>query len=370
MNIVSVLPKLRDPVQIAQVIPLTGTLAPLGQAWRSGVEMAVLEANETGGIGGLDVQVLTYDSTAPALTGGRSSLVRALEGPISAVFAMGPPAAITAALPLVAERKVAMIAPGASWPGAAVGWLSLASAPPHHRMDRLARWAHSTAGWRRIGMLGTAADGERPWRAAFQRATGAMGIEIVADTVLPAHGDPGPAIARLLAAAPDAVFVDGVPAACAQALGALRRQAPLLPVLGEAVLLAPRTLELAGTAATHLFVHVGEAADAPPLAAFTARYTALFHQPPASAAIEGFVAVGMVRAGLLRAGLLRAGLLHVAAGEAGSLAEALRGLRVTAAEALFDTVWDDTGAPRRASFIAHMRSVGDVTWLTLGATPS
>lgn len=359
MNIVSLAAKPRDPVQIAQVIPLTGSAARLGQAWRAGVEMAVLETNETGGLGGLDVQVLTYDSTAPALTGGRSSLVRALEGPISAVFAMGSPAVITAALPLVAERKVAMITPGASWPGAAAAWLSLASAPPHRRMDRLARWAHSHAGWRRVGMLGTAADGERPWRAAFQRAAGAIGIEIVADTMLLARGDPGSEVARLLAAAPDAVFVDGAPAACALALGALRRQAPLLPVLGEAVLLAPPTLELAGTAATHLFVHIGEAADAPPLAAFTARYAALFHQQPASDAIEGFIAVRMVRAGLAR----------VAADEAGSLAEALRGLRVTAAEALFDTMWDDTGAPRRASFIAHMRSAGDVAWLTLGTTP-
>jgi ABC-type branched-subunit amino acid transport system substrate-binding protein len=155
----------------------------------------------------------------------------------------------------------------------------------------------------------------------------------------------------MIAAAPDAVFLDAPPAQAGRLLAALRAAAPDLPVAGASVLLDPRVAGRAGAAYRHLWVHAALAADAPPLAAFAARFAGAYGQKPGVAALEGYVAVGMVAAAWPTGG--------------GPLAEALRGLVAGPDTVLLDTVWDEAGAPLHVAFIAEVAAPDEARWLTL-----
>jgi branched-chain amino acid transport system substrate-binding protein len=129
-----------------------------------------------------------------------------------------------------------------------------------------------------------------------------------------------------------------------------RRQAPQLPVVGEAALVEPRALAAAGAAAEGVHAHVllPPEPDAGLPAGFVARYLAANKQPPDDFALAGYLAVGMVKAALDKAGVA----------DPRALAEALRGLSVTQARQpmlLADCTWNDAGDPDRPSWIVEVR---------------
>src|SRR3978361_1180102 len=63
-------------VVLSQVIELSGNGALIGDTWRNGTEMAILDINAAGGILGRPIQMQTYDTGTGAT---RSTVQRALE---------------------------------------------------------------------------------------------------------------------------------------------------------------------------------------------------------------------------------------------------------------------------------------------------
>ncbi|MCW3475041.1 ABC transporter substrate-binding protein [Limobrevibacterium gyesilva] len=347
------------PLQIAQVIPLSGERALIGDDWRNGVEMAVQDINAGGGILGRMVQVSTYDTQSSA-AGLRGSLQRALDGDPYALLGPLSAADTLASLPMVRERRILQITGSTMVSTAGAPFLFLASVPEAARMTKLVLWMRAALpAITRIGVLWTPAEPGRASRDAFVRAAQPVGLAIAGDLPVPTTAAELPGeIAKLLRAAPHAVFLAAPGRDAARLLIELRRQAPELPIFGEAILVANRTLEKAGAAAVGVRASVALAAAAPPLAAFHDRFQARFKQPASSAAIEGHMAVAMVKAATDRLG--RA--------DPRGLADALRGQHITTAEEpalLLDTTWNAAGEPDRVSFLAEVTAPGQVAWQIL-----
>jgi branched-chain amino acid transport system substrate-binding protein len=357
-----------QPVVLAQITELTGTSDTAGDSWRNGVEMAVVEVNAQGGLLGRPLQLFTYDTqSTPA--GARGSAQRALDADPLAL--LGPVSSLTAIAiaPMLRDRHTCLIT------GAESGVL-LAQANPYVvltgpgqtlRLTKLARWAHDTLRAHRVALLWSNTEPQRNIRDSFVQAAHKIGLEIAADVAI-APNQPAAAfaaalaaeVARIVQAAPDALFLAASPEQAARMLIELRAKAPALLVFGEAALLAPKILDQAGPAATRLRVHMPLTADAPlaSLEAFRERFRSRFKEAPDVHAMKGYIAVAMVKAATEKLGRI----------DPRAIADTLRGLTVSARDQpgmLLDTSWTSAGEADRVTFMAELRADRTLSWSML-----
>jgi branched-chain amino acid transport system substrate-binding protein len=335
-----------ETLTIAQIVELTGPAAAFGDAWRNGVELAVQERNAGGGLLGKLVQVVTFDAQSTAF-GGRVAMQRALDLEPLAVLGPALSEASRGALAVLRARDTPLILGGnaADLTGAAhpatVRPLPSAAA----MMARLCAWLHDEEKPARVAVLWSGHEPFRALRDALLPEARGYGIDLAAEWIAES-GEPAADLSRLLKAAPDLLLVLVGPDLAGRVILEARRQAPQVRLIGDATLLAPQTLQVAGLAAEGVLAHVvlPPEPEAGPLAAFAARYEAANKQPPEELALAGYLAVGMVKAALDKAG----------SADAHTLAEALRGLSTTVATQpmlLADCTWNAAGTPDRPSWI-------------------
>lgn len=330
---------------LAQLVELTGPLAEAGDSWRNGVELAVQEVNAAGGVLGTKFAVTTYDAGSTA-SGARYAAQKALE--IDPLAILGPALSEPARglLMLPRPRGTAVIL------GGSAADLTGASHPATFRplpsaatmMGRLAGWLRADGRSPRLAVLWAGRDPYRSSREALAHEARAAGIGIAAEWVTESVS-PAADIARLLTADPDVLVLLLPPDKAGRAVAEAHKQAPRLPLLGEASLVAQAALAAAGSAAEGLRAHVLLPPDGGD--GFAARYLAANRQPPDELAFAGYLAVAMVKAGLEKAGKA----------EPAALAEALHGLSATAERQpmLGDCTWNAAGDPDRASWIVEVR---------------
>lgn len=104
-------------LRIGSIIPTTGTYAFLGAAQVAGIEIAVKEINDAGGIGGVPVEVLHRDSGDASGTKAEESLADLVAKEVDVI--VGPTSSVIAErlIPLAAAEKITMISPAATFPG-------------------------------------------------------------------------------------------------------------------------------------------------------------------------------------------------------------------------------------------------------------
>jgi branched-chain amino acid transport system substrate-binding protein len=334
-----------EPLQVAQLVELTGAQSVLGDDWRNGVEMAALELNAAGGVLGRLVQVTTYDAQSSA-AGARAAMAKLLE--IAPVAVLGPALVDSARGALAVPRPTS--APLLLGGGAADLTLHpcvFRAVPSDAAMAaRLVGWLREETRAKRVRLLWSSQEPHREARDALLKAARLGGLEL-ADSV--ASGDVASDVARLLKTPADALVLLLPPDSAARALLECRKLAPSLPLLGNASLTDAHFLELAGAAAEGVRAHVLLADDpaAPELRAWQERFRQLFKQPPGELAMAGYVALGAVAAAIVRTG----------AAEPRAVCEALRGWSSTAARTpmlLVDSAWSDAGELSRASWMVEV----------------
>ncbi|MDE2574891.1 MAG: ABC transporter substrate-binding protein, partial [Rhodospirillales bacterium] len=169
-----------DRLQLAQLVPLSGAAAWRGDAWRSGVEMAVLDINAAGGVLGRKIEMSTFDAGfGPAASLGRAlefapyallgTLSDRLDGMLGGQFR---------------GRGVSQISGAEGGPAdPAAGWRVLASLSLASRMARLARWLKGDGGLGRVVLCWT--PDLRARRDAFLAAARAAGVQVLGEASAP-----------------------------------------------------------------------------------------------------------------------------------------------------------------------------------------
>ena len=101
-------------LRIGTLFPTTGATAFLGAAQDAGVELAVREINEAGGVNGQKVEVFHRDSGDASSTVAETSLATLIEKKVDVII--GPSSSVLAEriLPTIVENRVAMISPSAT----------------------------------------------------------------------------------------------------------------------------------------------------------------------------------------------------------------------------------------------------------------
>jgi branched-chain amino acid transport system substrate-binding protein len=103
-------------LRIGTLFPTTGSTAFIAKAQDAGVELAIREINEAGGVNGKPVEVFHRDSGDAASTKAETSLADLLAKKVDVVI--GPSSSVLAErlLPVIVDARVAMISPSATDP--------------------------------------------------------------------------------------------------------------------------------------------------------------------------------------------------------------------------------------------------------------
>jgi branched-chain amino acid transport system substrate-binding protein len=197
-----------DPYEISAILPLTGSVALLGNSIAEALVVLAASVNKEGGIGGRQLKfVVADDQSNPATT---VQLVNGIIASKAAVF-IGPAlnATCSAAAPLLRDGPVSMCTSPGIHPDA--GSFSFSASPSTADLAIVTAHYAKRRGWKKIAFLITTdasgIDGEKVLQSAFN-APDAQGTQIV-DIEHYAVNDLTVAaqLSRIKAAAPDALYV-------------------------------------------------------------------------------------------------------------------------------------------------------------------
>jgi branched-chain amino acid transport system substrate-binding protein len=176
------------------------------------------------------------------------------------------------------------------------------------------------------------------------------GVKVVADLSTEAgQADFAADVAKIKAAAPDAVFIYLNEEESARILKELKRQGVTAPLIGETTLTGQKVIDLAGDAANGAKGHVGLTTDAPvpAVAAFRDRFVKQFGYVPDHNGIKGYLSVYVVKAVTEKMGKV----------DQANFAKTLHGMTITPAiepGILMEVTYDQNGDIDRQSFMVEV----------------
>jgi branched-chain amino acid transport system substrate-binding protein len=342
----------QNTVKIAGMYELSGAGATSGTMFKNGVEMAVKEINEAGGILGKKIEHSIADTQSnPGVAKGLAT--KAIDDNAFAVFG---PVFSGSILVSMAETKRAEVPNFTGGEAAAITkqgnpYIFRTSFTQDTAMPKVARYLAGNLKAKNVAVIYVNNDFGKGGRDAITKALEANGAKVVADISTDQNQvDFSAAVLKAKGANADALFVYTNEEESARALRELKKQGFNKPIVGETTLTSQKVIELAGDAANGVVAHVGLTVDAPnPL---MLKYKAKFYQETKTISdhngIKGYTGVYMLKAAIEKVGKL----------DKKAVAAALHGLSLKADKnpgVIMDVAFDDKGDIDRESFIVEVK---------------
>lgn len=339
------------PIKLADVAELSGGGATVGTNWKNGIDLAVEEINAAGGVLGRKLEVTHADSqSTPGVA--RAQVQKALDGEPYVLLGPGYSGSVkvTAALAKEAETPEIMGGEAAELTRGGNPWIFRTSFGQQSTMPKVAQYIAGDLKAKKVALVWVNNDFGRGGRDVISEELKKRGVEIVVDASTEAgQADFAADVAKVKAAAPDAVFVYLNEDECARALKELRRQDVSVPLIGETTLVGQKVIELAGAAANGALGHVGLTTDAPidAVRAFRDRFQKRFNYVPDHNGLKGYLAIQIVKAVTEKMGRV----------DRKVFADTLHGLTIKAADQpniLMDVTYDAHGDIDRQGFLVEV----------------
>lgn len=341
-------PVLAQDVKLADVAELSGGGATVGNNWKNGIDLAVSEINDKGGILGRKIVVTHADSQSnPGVA--RAQVQKALDEEPYVLLGPGYSGSVkvTAALAEQAEIPEIMGGEAAELTKQGYKYLFRTSFGQQSSMPKVAKYLVDEVKAKSVALMWVNNDFGKGGRDTLAAELTKAGVKIVADLSSEAgQADFTADVAKVKAANPDAVFIYVNEEESARALKELKRQGITVPLVGETTLVGQKVIELAGEAAEGARGHVGLTTDAPveAIKAFRERFVKRYNYVPDHNGLKGYLAVYAVKAGTEKVGKF----------DSKALAKALHGLTIKASAEpgiLMDMTYDENGDIDRQGFL-------------------
>lgn len=341
-------PVLAQDVKLADVAELSGGGATVGNNWKNGIDLAVGEINDKGGILGRKIVVTHADSQSnPGVA--RAQVQKALDEEPYVLLGPGYSGSVkvTAALAEQAEIPEIMGGEAAELTKQGYKYLFRTSFGQQSSMPKVAKYLVDEVKAKSVALMWVNNDFGKGGRDTLAAELTKAGVKIVADLSSEAgQADFTADVAKVKAANPDAVFIYVNEEESARALKELKRQGITVPLVGETTLVGQKVIELAGEAAEGARGHVGLTTDAPveAIKAFRERFVKRYNYVPDHNGLKGYLAVYAVKAGTEKVGKF----------DSKALAKALHGLTIKASAEpgiLMDMTYDENGDIDRQGFL-------------------
>ena len=340
-------------IRIASIVELSGPGATSGTNFRNGVDLAAKEINAAGGILGQKLVVTVADTQSnPGVAKGLTQ--KAVDDDVFAIFG---PVFSGSILVSMAESRRAEIPNFTGGEAAAITkqgnpYVFRTSFTQDTAMPKVARYIANNLKAKTVALIYVNNDFGKGGRESIMKSLDALGVKITADiSTEQSQVDFSAAVLRAKQSNADVVFVYTNEEESARALRELRKQGVTKPLVGETVLTSQKVVELAGEAANGAIAHVGLTVDAPipAMRAFRAKYEQEFKSISDHNGIKGYSGVYMLKAAIEKVGKL----------DRKAVAQALHGLRISAAQypgVIMDVAIDANGDLDRESFMTEVRN--------------
>ena len=350
----------QQTIKIANIVELSGPGTTAGTVFKNGVELAVKEINDNGGILGKKIENYTVDTqTNPGVAKGLTQ--KAVD---DGVFAIYGPVYSGSIMVSMAESKRGEVP---NFTGGEAAAITAQGNPYVFRtafgqstsFPKLAKFINTKA--KTLAVIYVNNDFGKGGRDTLIKLLADGPTKIVADISTDAgQVDFSAAVLKAKQSNADAIFAYTNEEESARLLRELKKQGWNKPVIGETTLVGQKVIELAGDAANGAMAHVGLTVDAPNdnMLKFKAKYYQAYGSISDHNGIKGYTGVYVLKAAIEKVGKL----------DRKAVAQALHGIEISAKKhpgVIFDVSFDAKGDLDRESFLVEVKNGRQVVAATL-----
>ncbi len=350
----------QQTIKIANIVELSGPGTTAGTLFKNGVELAVKEINEAGGILGKKIESTTVDTqTNPGVAKGLTQ--KAVD---DGVFAIYGPVYSGSIMVSMAESKRGEVPNFTGGEAAAITqqgnpYVFRTAFGQSTSFPKLAKYINSKA--KTLAVIYVNNDFGKGGRDTLNKLLANGPTQIVADISTDAgQVDFSAAVLKAKQSNADAIFAYTNEEESARLLRELKKQGWNKPIIGETTLVGQKVIELAGDAANGAVAHVGLTVDAPipEMLKFKAKYYQAYGSISDHNGIKGYTGMYVLKAAIEKVGKL----------DRKAVAQALHGINISAKKhpgVIMDVTFDANGDLDRDSFMVEVKNGRQVVVATL-----
>jgi len=352
----------QQTIKIANIVELSGPGTTAGTVFKNGVELAVKEINESGGILGKKIENYTVDTqTNPGVAKGLTQ--KAVDDGAFAIFGPVYSGSIMVSMAESKRGEVPNFTGGEAAAITAQGnpYVFRTAFGQSTSFPKLAKFINTKA--KTLAVIYVNNDFGKGGRDTLTKLLADGPTKIVADISTDAgQVDFSAAVLRAKQTNADAIFAYTNEEESARLLRELKKQGWTKPVIGETTLTGQKVIELAGDAANGAMAHVGLTVDAPnpEMLKFKAKYYQAYGSISDHNGIKGYTGVYVLKAAIEKVGKL----------DRKAVAQALHGINISAKKhpgVIMDVTFDDKGDLDRESFLIEVKNGRQVVTAVLPA---
>jgi branched-chain amino acid transport system substrate-binding protein len=352
----------QQTIKIANIVELSGPGTTAGTVFKNGVELAVKEINENGGILGRKIDNYTVDTqTNPGVAKGLTQ--KAVDDGVFAIFGPVYSGSIMVSMAESKRGEVPNFTGGEAAAITAQGnpYVFRTAFGQSTSFPKLAKFINTKA--KTLAVIYVNNDFGKGGRDTLNKLLDGGPTKIVADISTDAgQVDFSAAVLRAKQSNADAIFAYTNEEESARLLRELKKQGWTKPVIGETTLTGQKVIELAGDAANGAMAHVGLTVDAPnpEMLKFKAKYYQAYGSISDHNGIKGYTGMYVLKAAIEKVGKF----------DRKAVAEALRGINISAKKhpgVIMDVSFDDKGDLDRESFLIEVKNGRQVVTAVLPA---
>jgi branched-chain amino acid transport system substrate-binding protein len=352
----------QQTIKIANIVELSGPGTTAGTVFKNGVELAVKEINESGGILGKKIENYTVDTqTNPGVAKGLTQ--KAVDDGAFAIFGPVYSGSIMVSMAESKRGEVPNFTGGEAAAITAQGnpYVFRTAFGQSTSFPKLAKFINTKA--KTLAVIYVNNDFGKGGRDTLTKLLADGPTKIVADISTDAgQVDFSAAVLKAKQSNADAIFAYTNEEESARLLRELKKQGWTKPVIGETTLTGQKVIELAGDAANGAMAHVGLTVDAPnpEMLKFKAKYYQAYGSISDHNGIKGYTGVYVLKAAIEKVGKL----------DRKAVAQALHGINISAKKhpgVIMDVSFDDKGDLDRESFLIEVKNGRQVVTAVLPA---
>jgi branched-chain amino acid transport system substrate-binding protein len=352
----------QQTVKIANIVELSGPGTTAGTVFKNGVELAVKEINDNGGILGKKIESYTVDTqTNPGVAKGLTQ--KAVDDGVFAIFGPVYSGSIMVSMAESKRGEVPNFTGGEAASITAQGnpYVFRTAFGQSTSFPKLAKFINTKA--KTLAVIYVNNDFGKGGRDTLSKLLADGPTKIVADISTDAgQVDFSAAVLKAKQSNADAIFAYTNEEESARLLRELKKQGWTKPVIGETTLTGQKVIELAGDAANGAMAHVGLTVDAPnpEMLKFKAKYYQAYGSISDHNGIKGYTGVYVLKAAIEKVGKL----------DRKAVAQALHGINISAKKhpgVIMDVSFDDKGDLDRESFLIEVKNGRQVVTAVLPA---
>ena len=341
----------QQTLKIANIVELSGPGTTAGTLFKNGVELAIKEINENGGILGRKIEFTTVDTqTNPGIAKGLTQ--KAVDDGVFAIF--GPVYSGSIMVSMAESRRGEV----PNFTGGEAASITAQGNPYVFRtafgqsisFPKLAKYIQTKS--KSLAIIYVNNDFGKGGRDTLSKLLEGSGTKVVADVSTDAGQiDFSAAVLKAKQSNADAIFAYTNEEESARLLRELKKQGWNKPVIGETTLVGQKVIELAGDAANGAVAHVGLTVDAPnpEMLKFKAKYYQAYASISDHNGIKGYTGMYVLKAAIEKVGKL----------DRKAVAQALHGIQISAKKypgVIMDVTFDQNGDLDRESYLVEVKN--------------